>query len=92
MKHLRKHLFNETCADVYRHLCENLDAQFASEECKRIREHIEQCSNCHALLDSLKKTIYLYKHESVPALPKKICKKLFAIVSVSGKKQNVRFR
>ncbi|MBW7889040.1 MAG: hypothetical protein H3C35_11895 [Bacteroidetes bacterium] len=88
MKHSIKHLHSGSCADIYRHLCENLDSQFETEECKRIREHIEQCDTCSALLDSLKKTVYLYKQETVPAMPKTLEKKLFAVIKLKKKQKH----
>ena len=72
---------------MYRHLCENLDTKLDSEECRRIREHIETCDNCTALLDSLKKTVYLYKEMPTPSLPKQLERELFAVIHLEGKKR-----
>ena len=72
---------------MYRHLCENLDSKLNSEECRRIREHIESCDNCHALLDSLKKTVSLYKQMPAPSLQKQLEQELFAVIQLEGKKR-----
>src|SRR3990172_1295834 len=83
----RSHTHSGLCRDMYRHLCENLDSKLNSEECKRIREHIESCENCHALLDTLKKTVYLYKEMPMPSLPKRLEREVFAVIQLEGKKR-----
>ena len=87
MKTTHKHKHTVSHKDIYKHLCENLDSKLSSKECRRIREHIESCDNCTALLDSLKKTIYLYKEMSMPSLPKQLDKKLFAVIHLESTKR-----
>lgn len=80
-----------SCGEVYDHLCDNLDSQLDSESCRRIKAHIKGCKNCSALLDSLKKTVTLYKTYSAPKLPESCRKELFAMVRLStAKKQSGR--
>jgi hypothetical protein len=87
MKTTHTHIHTVSHKDIYKHLCENLDSKLSSEECRRIREHIEGCDNCTALLDSLKKTVYLYKEMPMPSLPKQLDKKLFAVIKLQNKKR-----
>ncbi len=89
MKHFHKH--TQSCKDMYQHMCENLDNELDSAACRKIRKHIENCENCSAFLDSLKKTVYLYKHYPVPQLPVLAHKELLAIVKLEQtKKKTVR--
>jgi len=87
MKHSHKYIHSASCKDIYLHLCENLDSKLDSEECRRLREHIETCDNCIALLDSLKKTVYLYKGMPTPSLPKGVEKKLLTVIQLERKKR-----
>lgn len=82
MKQHRHHIHTQilSCSEVYDHLCDNLDEQLNSESCRQIKAHIAECENCTALLDSLKKTVYLYRHYPTPKLPKKVKKELFAVI------------
>lgn len=70
------------CKSVYRHICDNLDADLNSQKCREIKAHINKCKNCTAYLDSLKKTIFLYRTYPVPAISVKTEKKLFAAISL----------
>lgn len=58
--------------DILKHVCENLDQNLDSPECRRIKKHLERCPSCAAYLDSLKKTVSLYKHQSSPTLPEEV--------------------
>ncbi|MFA5834421.1 MAG: zf-HC2 domain-containing protein [Bacteroidota bacterium] len=84
---IKKHIHTLSCGKVYEHLCDNLDAKLDSESCRRIKAHIKGCKNCSALLDSLKKTVYLYKQYPAPALPEQSRKKLFAVIHMEKAKK-----
>jgi len=64
------------CKDVYNKLCNSLDEDLNSPRCLEIKRHLSDCPNCKAYLDSLKKTITLYREYPKPKLPKIIHKKL----------------
>ncbi|MCX6136333.1 MAG: hypothetical protein NTV54_02405 [Ignavibacteriales bacterium] len=88
MKKTQRHTLN--CRSVYKHICENLDADIDSAKCRRIRAHIEECENCTAYLDSLKKTVYLYRAYPTPLVSTNAHKELIAKIpfaTVSEKKR-----
>jgi anti-sigma factor RsiW len=58
-----------SCRQVYQHICDHLDEDLASPRCRRIRQHLEGCPDCQAYLDSLKKTIILYRSAPSPRVP-----------------------
>ena len=82
MKHPHIHTHLLSCAEVYTHLCDNLDSKLETEACRKIKEHIAECEHCSALLDSMKKTVFLYKKYPTPKLSKKAKAELFAIVHI----------
>ena len=69
------------CKAIYRHLCENLDAEINSPACAELRSHILHCRNCTAYLDSLKKTIRLYRNHALPEVTLPIEERLFAVLT-----------
>jgi anti-sigma factor RsiW len=71
-----------TCKEVFNHICENLDEKINSPQCREIRRHLDRCPNCVAYLDSLKKTIRLYRAYPQPRLPGRARKKLHAQLKV----------
>ncbi len=82
----KTHRHTKQCKSVYRHICNNLDADLNSQKCREIKAHINKCKNCTAYLDSLKKTILLYRSYPVPVIPIKTEKKLFAAISLERAK------
>ncbi len=49
------------CRSVHRYVCENLDENINSARCRAIRKHLQTCPDCTAYLDSIKKTVLLYR-------------------------------
>lgn len=86
MKHHHHHTHLLSCSEVYTHLCDNLDSQLDTESCRIIKEHLKECDNCSAMLDSLKKTVYLYKNYPTPELPAKTRSELFAVIKIGKEK------
>jgi predicted anti-sigma-YlaC factor YlaD len=79
------------CKEAYRYICDNLDANIESANCRAIKKHLEGCPTCRATLDSLKKTIILYRTEASPKLPARVRKQLMKTMDLawrdSGGKQ-----
>ncbi|MEW6511008.1 MAG: zf-HC2 domain-containing protein [Bacteroidota bacterium] len=69
------------CTEVYTRICEDLDQDITSPECRMIREHLASCSDCQAYLDSLKKTVGLYRAVPTPRLPRTIHTRLFKVLA-----------
>ncbi len=81
-----RHTGHPTCTTVFRHICENLDADLNSPQCRAIKAHIDDCPNCVAYLDSLKKTVSLYRVYPVPNTPAAVHRKLMAKIALSSRK------
>jgi anti-sigma factor RsiW len=71
------------CSDVAKHVCENLDSEIDQKKCLEIKKHLTDCPNCYAYLDSIKKTIHLYKVEKTPSVTARARKELFAVLKVN---------
>jgi len=66
------------CRHLLSSLSEFADNTLDEELCAEIERHISECEDCRVVVDTLKKTIYLY-HETVepPGLPAEIRTRLF---------------
>jgi anti-sigma factor RsiW len=73
------------CKQVYLHICDNLDAQMNSPKCREIRRHLATCPDCSALLDSVKKTVSLYRSTPEPDVPSSAHKRLVKTINLSWK-------
>ncbi len=70
------------CRTVATHLQLQLDSKLRTRVCREIKRHLEHCPNCTAYLDSLKKTILLYKKYPDPQVPKRMRQELHAILKL----------
>ncbi len=57
---------NIACKDVMRHICESLGEELDSPRCVAIKDHLKGCSDCNEYFASVKSTISLYRHYTVP--------------------------
>ncbi len=58
------------CSDTLGTLSEYLDGELDEQFCAEIERHMAECGNCRIMVDTLRKTIVLYRdygHEDVPA-------------------------
>ncbi len=69
-----------THRDVLKHICDNLDLKPNSKRCREMKKHLSGCPDCLAYLDSVKKTISLYKLYPTPKLSQRARKKLYAVI------------
>lgn len=66
------------CRDLLSSLSDYIDGELDETLCARIERHMEGCENCRIVVDTLRKTVYLYR-ESVepPAVPEDVRQRLF---------------
>ncbi len=50
------------CKSLLGSLSDYVDGEFSEELCKEIESHLAECQDCRIVVDTLRKTIYLY-HE-----------------------------
>ena len=71
------------CKEVASYLCENLTEGMNSAKCRALKKHLSGCPNCTAYLDSLRKTVYLYKTYQDPRTPGKTHRKLHSVLKLT---------
>ncbi|MDH3252604.1 MAG: zf-HC2 domain-containing protein [Ignavibacteria bacterium] len=69
-----------TCNDVYLHICDNLDRDLESPECREIKVHLASCPDCQGVLQSLKKTVDLYRAAPTPGVPGPVHERLLNLM------------
>ena len=60
---------SEQCSDHLSALSDNIDGALDPELCAELERHIAECGDCRIVVDTLRKTISLYRnygHEDVP--------------------------
>ena len=58
---------HQHCHHLLDSLSPYLDGELEQELCTEIERHLEGCENCRVVVDSLRKTIYLYQVTRQPA-------------------------
>ena len=64
-----QHEHPELCAELASQLPDYLDGEAKEAICRQIEAHLESCADCRVVIDTLKKTITLYRaapREDVP--------------------------
>ena len=66
------------CSHLLGSLSEYVDGDLGDEICEEIERHVSECEDCRIVIDTLKKTIYLY-HETTepPDIPDEVRSRLF---------------
>lgn len=82
------------CKKTYRYICENLDSNLNSPACVEIKKHLDHCPDCTVYLNTLKKTVLLYKQQKSPTLGKSARKNLMLSLTLqkpskTSKKPNI---
>ncbi len=70
------------CSDTLGTLSAYLDGELDEQLCAEINRHMAECGNCRIMVDTLRRTIVLYRdhgHEDVPPDTKE---RLYAVLSL----------
>jgi anti-sigma factor RsiW len=58
---------HENCRHLLASLSEYVDGSLADELCMELERHLKDCQNCRIVVDTLRKTVYLYHITTEPA-------------------------
>lgn len=74
-----KHAHDLNCSRIRQHLSDYIDGDLEPALCNIIDDHIKDCTNCQIVINTLRKTITLYKSEGQSTvLPEDVRQRLFA--------------
>ncbi len=60
------------CQDILKGLSEYIEGELDAKLCEELECHMEDCQPCLIFVNTLKKTISLYKYASSEPLPKEV--------------------
>ena len=73
------------CRDVLEQISDYLDPESERELVERLGVHLADCTNCRVYVDTVRKTISLYKSETPPDCPEQVRMRLHAVLSYEYK-------
>jgi hypothetical protein len=67
----------KNCKSLLGSLSDYVDGSAQEELCRELERHLADCDNCRIVVDTLKKTVYLYQSNTDTALPVAVRERLF---------------
>lgn len=67
----------KNCKSLLGSLSDYVDGTAQEEICRELEQHLEDCDNCRIVVDTLKKTVYLYQSNIEADLPLAVRERLF---------------
>jgi anti-sigma factor RsiW len=77
-----KHEHNDLCAQLQAQLPDYLDGEARAEICRAIEAHLADCDDCRIVVDTLKKTITLYRAAPRDAVPREVHARLVRVLNL----------
>ena len=65
------------CHDLLKTLSDYVDGELDPSLCQEIEKHMAECERCHIVIDTLRKTVELYRTMPTPPLPEGVRERLF---------------
>jgi predicted anti-sigma-YlaC factor YlaD len=73
-----QHVHDPQCEKLLGNLSDYIDGELQAELCSLIERHLQQCDNCRIVVNTLRKTVELYRQTSQPGeLPGSVRERLF---------------
>jgi hypothetical protein len=69
---------HKNCRHLLGSLSDFVDGTLADEICTEIQRHLSECEDCHIVVDTLRKTVYLYRSTGeTPLVPSDVRSRLY---------------
>lgn len=77
---------HKNCQNMLSYLSDFVDGELNKELCLQIESHLEQCPDCSIVVDTLKKTIYLYQNSSKSSeqVPEEVRERLYKCLNLEA--------
>jgi anti-sigma factor (TIGR02949 family) len=73
------------CRDRLGILSDYLDGELDEQLCAELEQHMDGCGNCRIVVDTLQKTIVLYRDYGHEEVPEDIKSRLYAVLDLEGR-------
>jgi anti-sigma factor RsiW len=80
------HTHTPACQDLKSQLSSFIDGELDDAICQEIMRHLESCENCRVMVDTLKKTIVLYREEPHESVSSQVHNRLFNVLDLEALK------
>lgn len=70
------------CNEFVRQLSDYIDGDLDASLCAELEVHLAECRDCRVLVDTVRKTIMLYRGEAPAALPLDVQQRLLRVLGL----------
>lgn len=78
LTHNRRH----NCRDLLGELSDYIDGELEAELCAALEAHLAECPDCRVLVDTMRRTIVLYRSQPVANLPEDVKERLYRVLEL----------
>jgi anti-sigma factor RsiW len=73
------------CKEMLRSLSDYIDGELEAELCAEIELHMAGCGNCRVVVDTLNKTVSLYREHGHEPVPPEAKDRLYAVLRLEAR-------
>ncbi len=73
---------SETCKNLLSQLSDYIDGELEEELCAEIERHMAECPDCQAVVNTLEKTIVLYRTAGRAEVPRDVQTRLYKVLKL----------
>ncbi|MBI5030040.1 MAG: zf-HC2 domain-containing protein [Chloroflexi bacterium] len=77
-----KHIHSDLCGNLSSQLPDYLDGEAREAICRAIEEHLAECEDCRIVIDTMKKTITLYREAPLETVPSDVHRRLVRVLNL----------
>ncbi len=81
------HIHSANCQDLKAQLSNFIDGDLDDAVCAEIQRHLADCDNCRVMVDTLKKTIVLYREVPEESVPPDVHARLVKVLDLEAMKK-----
>ncbi len=76
------HIHSDDCRALKDQLSEFIDGELDDALCEEIKKHMESCDNCRVMVDTLRKTVILYRDAPQETVPPDVHSRLVKVLDL----------
>ena len=70
------------CQELLGQLSDYVDGELEASLCAELEAHLAECPNCRVMVDTVRKTILLYRTQAAAELPSDVEARLYRVLEI----------
>ncbi len=72
------------CRELLSQFSDYIDGELEASLCTELEAHLAECPNCRIMVDTMRKTITLYRAQAPSDLPSDVKERLYKVLHLEG--------